>query len=240
MLIVFASVDISLAGISLSAMSVGEVSALLAQCERLCERQTGNGTVSAMDTVTVAQDMTLHPMPVTAEDMLNKLFGVVDPGVSKDECVSHSRRVLRLTPVEEDGILWLDSDSGYALNYYGMFPSVSAMARYGGEESDGGVSDFGYFFLFPYSSMSKLEAIRDQADFCGCLLQEMFDMGLPFDLYTATDDLFEAVCDYKGSLVDIRLLDEKQSNDGGRYILILSIEPEAFTAADDLVADELR
>jgi len=216
-------------------MTADEVMALLAQAAQ----RTEIGTVSAKDTAADTQDMIPLPVPVTAEDMLSKLFGVVDPEVSKDECVSQSRRVLRLTPEEEEGVLWLESDGGYGVNYYGMFPDVSAMVRYGDDEFADRVCDFGYFFLFPYTSAGKQEAIRDQADFCGSLLQEMADMGMPFDLYTDTDDLFEAVCDYRGSLVDIRLLDEKGASDEGRYILILSIEPGAFTAADDFVAEEM-
>lgn len=232
--IVLSSVGSCFAGTSLSAMTVDEVTALLAHAGQ----QTDNGTVSAKDTVAETQDMILLPVSVTAEDMLNKLFGVVDPGVSKDECVSQSRRVLRLTPEEEDGVLWLESDGGYGLNYYGMFPAVSAMARYGDGNDGGNVNDFGYFFLFPYSSASKQKVIGDQADFCGCLLQEMADMGLALDLYTATDDLFEAVCDYEGNFVNIRLLDDKYAAGAGRFILILSIEPGAFTAVDYLMAEE--
>ena len=65
----------------------------------------------------------------------------------------------------------------------------------------------------------------------------MADIGLPMDLNTATDDLFEAVGDYNGSFVDVRLLDEKNEGGDGRFILILSVEPGAFTAADDIVAE---
>ena len=42
--------------------------------------------------------------------------------------------------------------------------------------------------------------------------------------------------DYQGSLVDVRLLDDRNSDGSGRYILILSVEPNAFTAADDVAA----
>ncbi len=234
MALVLAGTGMCMAGSSFSTMTAEEVSELLAQVEY----RTDSGAVSAKDAAAGSGDMILLPVPVTAEDMMTKLYGVVDTGVSKDECVRQSRSKLRLTPEEDNGVLWLESDGGYGVNYYGMFPAVSAMVRYGDDGSADRVSDFGYFFLFPYTSAGKQEAIRDQADFCGSLLQEMADMGLAMDLNTATDDLFEAVGDYNGNFVDIRLLDEKGASDAGRYILILSIEPGAFTAADDFVAED--
>lgn len=218
---------------SLSTMTVGEVSELLAQAGPTAE----SSSVSAKDTEREYSEMVLLPVPVTAEDMMTKLYGVVDPGVSKDECVRQSRERLRLTPQEDSGALWLESATGYGVNYYGMFPDVSAMVRYGDDNGGVSVSDYGYFFLFPYTQSSRQDAIRDQADFCGSLLQEMADMGLAMDLNTASDDLFEAVGDYNGNFVDIRLLDEKGVANGGRYILILSIEPGAFTPVDNIMAD---
>ena len=209
-----AGVSLTSTAVSFSTMTVEEVSALLAQTEST----HADMTASAKDGVG-SGDMMLLPVVLTAEDMITKVYGVVDPEVSKDECVRSSRALLGLTPEDDNGALWL--------------PDGSAMVRFG----DSKVSDFGYFFLFPYASGDKRERIREQADFCGSLLQEMADIGLPMDLNTATDDLFEAVGDYKGNFVDVRLLEEKGDADSGRYILILSIEPGAFTPADDVMAD---
>ena len=217
------------AAVSFSAMTVEEVSALLSQAGQAA----GQASVSAKDTAGSAGAVVLLPVELTAEDLVTKVYGVVDPCVSKDECVRKSRELLRLTPEDDSGALWLETAGGYGVNYYGMIPDVSAMARFGNEK----VSDFGYFFLFPYNAGERQSGIREQTDFCSSLLQEMTDIGLSMDLNTETDDLFEAVGDYKGSFVDIRLLDDRKDNGSGRYILILSVEPGAFTPADDVMAD---
>lgn len=217
------------AAVSFSAMTVEEVSALLSQAGQAA----GHASVSAKDTAGSAGAVVLLPVELTAEDLVTKVYGVVDPCVSKDECVRKSRELLRLTPEDDSGALWLETAGGYGVNYYGMIPDVSAMARFGNEK----VSDFGYFFLFPYNAGDRQSGIREQTDFCSSLLQEMTDIGLSMDLNTETDDLFEAVGDYKGSFVDIRLLDDRKDNGSGRYILILSVEPGAFTPADDVMAD---
>lgn len=217
------------AAVSFSAMTVEEVSALLSQAGQAA----GHASVSAKDTAGSAGAVVLLPVELTAEDLVTKVYGVVDPGVSKDECVRKSRELLRLTPEDDSGALWLETAGGYGVNYYGMIPDVSAMARFGNEK----VSDFGYFFLFPYNAGDRQSGIREQTDFCSSLLQEMTDIGLPMDLNTESDDLFEAVGDYKGSFVDVRLLDERNESGSGRYILILSVEPGAFTPADDVMAD---
>ena len=53
---------------------------------------------------------------------------------------------------------------------------------------------------------------------------------------TSADALFEACGDYNGNFVNVRLLDEKMGNSEGRYVLYLSVEPRAFTPADNLAA----
>lgn len=218
------------AATSFSTMSVEEVSALLAQAKDASDHTAASAKDAA---ASASEEPVLLPVSLTAEDMVSKVYGVLDTGLDKQGCVSEARRLLRLTPEEDHGALWLETDGGYSVNYYGMVPEVSAIARFGDDK----VSDYGFFFLFPYGSGDKHSSIRRQADFCGSLLQEMADIGLLMDLNTATDDLFEAVGDYKGNFVDVRLLDEKGEGDSGRYILILSVEPGAFTAADDIVAD---
>lgn len=215
---------------SFSTMSVEEVSALLASAGAAADRAAASAKDAAVSTSEVPVPL---PVELTAEDMVSKVYGVLDTNLDKQGCVSEARRLLRLTPEEDNGVLWLETDGGYRVNYYGMVPDVSAMARFGDDK----VSDYGFFFLFPYSGGDKHDSVRSQADFCGSLLQEMADIGLPMDLNTESDDLFEAVGDYRGNFVDVRLLDEKGEGGSGRYILILSVEPRAFTAADDIVAD---
>lgn len=211
---------VCMAATSFSAMSVEEVSTLLSRSEG----RTVSQAVSAKDTVGAVR--------VNVGDMVGKIFGLFDTEVSKGECVDRSRQQLNLTPEDDEGALWLESDGGYVIDYYGMRPNVSAMARFGDNQPESKLTDFGYFFLFPYTDATKRESVREQADFCGSLLQEMADLGLPMELYTDSDDLFEAIGDYNGSLVDIRLLDETKAG-GGRYILILSVEPGALGEVAD-------
>ncbi|MDE7401929.1 MAG: hypothetical protein K2M87_00775 [Muribaculaceae bacterium] len=205
---------------SFSDMAVEEVSYLLSEA------------ASAKDAATKITHLNAAPVPVVvnAADIIGKVYGVIDPALSKGECKANARRLIGLNPTEEADVLWLDSDLGFRLNYSGMLPELSAMARYSGA----GATDYGYFFLFPYNKGGKDECGNSQAQFCGALLQEMHDMGLPMNLNTASEDLFEAIGDYNGSMVDVRLLDEPsaETEGAGRYILILSVEPNAFTAAD--------
>ena len=93
-----AGVCLTSAAVSFSAMTVEEVSALLSQAGQAA----GHASVSAKDTAVV-----LLPVELTAEDLVSKVYGVVDPGVSKDECVRKSCELLRLTPEDDSGALWL-------------------------------------------------------------------------------------------------------------------------------------
>lgn len=172
------------------------------------------------------------PLQLTATDMIENVYGFVDPLAGKEKCIDCVKTRLRLCPDQDNGAMWLDNDRGYSIDYSGMLPPVTAMARYG----DSGAEEYAYFFLFPYASGQRRITMQDQTDFCGSMLQEMADMGLQMDLLTGGPDLFEAVGEHCGSLVDIRLLDEKHPEGSGRFILLLSIEPNAFTPADNLTA----
>lgn len=206
--------------VGFSTMSVEEISTLIDM------QGTSDSSIhSAKEAVTEIP----VPVSLTAGDMVSKVYGVVDPNVCKDECVHQARTLLGVSPQEDVDALWLESADGFVVDYYGMRPQVSAMARYDNGSERKGVADYGYFFLFPYTSDTKASSISSQSEFCGSLLQEMYDSGLALDLNTATDDLFEAVGEHNGSLVDVRLLDDKQQIGDGRFILILSVEPYAFT-----------
>lgn len=209
-------------------MSVEEVSALLAEAP-----SAARVSASAKDAVAQASDAPLPAVELSAEDMMTKVYGVISPDVSKEQCSDMAHSILRLRPEEDNAALWLDSADGYVISYSGMQPEVSAMARFG-EDS---VSDFCFFFLFPYEKDSKDDSTRRQADFCGSLLQEMHDIGMMMGRNSASDDLFEAMGDYKGNFVDVRLMDDRHDGENGRYILILSVEPQGFTPADDIYAD---
>lgn len=203
-----------------STMGVEEISSLID-----AQEASASVAVSAKES---ASDR-CGKVSLTAGDMVSKVYGVIDPDVHKEECVRQARKVLGLTPQEDSDALWLESADGFVVDYYGMRPQVSAMARYDDGAERAGVADYGYFFLFPYTSDTKAHSINSQSEFCGSLLQEMYDNGLALDLNTATDDLFEAVGEHNDSLVDVRLLDDKQAAGDGRFILILSVEPYAFT-----------
>lgn len=226
----FATTALGMASNSFSTMGVDEISALI-------DMHTGNSpqAASAKEAVTTVSKRAPQPVSLTAGDMVTKVYGVVDPKAGKEECVVRTRTLLSLHPQEDEGVLWLESADGFVVDYYGMQPCVSAMARYDTPAS--GATDYGFFFLFPYTSGTRKQTIENQAEFCGLLLQEMADCGLMMDLNTATDDLFEAVGEHCGSLVDVRLVDDRQTPDSGRYILILSIEPDAFKPDDDMPAD---
>lgn len=207
-----------------SEMSAREVSDLLAGAP---------ATASATDAAnaSAATSQASLPVSLTAIDMVSKVYGVADPDANKEECMRQTSDALRLVPQEDEGALWLEGAGGYLVDYYGMIPDVSAMVRFADDNS--GASDFGFFFLFPYTDASKAESIRDQADFCGTLLQEMADKGLSLDLNTASSDLFEALGEHDGSLINVRLLDDNAGSGDGRFILILSVEPRSFSPADD-------
>lgn len=211
--------------VSFSDMSAEEISALLADAP--------DSSSAAKATVAPEHAIMALPVEVTAEDLVTKIYGVIDPSVSKHECSNQAFRVLRLRPQEDNAALWLETSDGYGISYYGMQPEVSAMARFGNET----LSDFCFFFLFPYKEDSKRECTRRQADFCGSLLQEMHDIGIPMGRDSLSDDLFEASGSYKGNFVAVRLMEEQTADNEGRFILILSVEPGGFLPVDDIYAE---
>lgn len=191
--------------------------------------------VSAVDSISAISEVTKREIPVnvTAADFVTKVYGIFSPDKSKDELCEDCETVLNLLPSEDNMGLWLDSADGFHLNYYGQtIPSMSAMAAV---EKDS-VTNFGFFFLFPYNDLNREEINRQQALFCGSLLQEMQDIGAIIGVDTSADALFEACGDYNGNFVNVRLLDEQMGNSEGRYVLYLSVEPHAFNEADNLAA----
>lgn len=176
------------------------------------------------------------PMPIelTAKDFVTKIYGVLDPTANAEEISRKSTELMNLTPSADRFGLWLETSDGYAIDYYGMTPDVSAMARF----DSGDVSDFGFFFLFPYEAADKNDANKRQSEFCGAMLQEMHDIGVILGVDGCNETLFDVIGEYDGNLVEVRLIDEEKSGGDGRFVLMLSVEPGAFTATDRISAEE--
>ena len=160
---------------------------------------------------------------VDGADLIEKVYGVENYQKGKDRIITAAHEATALTPSEEAGTYWLDSDDGYQLAYNGMAPKVAAMAKFDGDDK---VEEFGYFFVFPYNADTRKAATGDQAAFCGSLLQEFNDMGMEMGVNTATTDLFDVLADNDSASVNARLIDDMADNGDGRYILFLVVNPE--------------
>lgn len=164
------------------------------------------------------------PVELTAQDFITKVYGVLDARLTKQQILDASRMAISLIPEEDEYGLWLETDDGYSISYRGMCPDVSARAVFG---DDNHVTDYGFFFLFPYEGGNRDKANSMQAEFAGTLLQEMMDMGIEMTQDTVSDALFEVSADYQQDLVDVRLVEEHNTDDNsGRFILILSVSPD--------------
>lgn len=188
----------------------------------------------------------LLPMPLhlTARDFVTKVYGVLSPTLTSDETGKEATRRLAMTPSADNLGLWLEKQDGYSVNYYGMQPDVTAMALF----SEDAVSDFGFFFLFPYSAGERKEAVERQVAFCGSLLQELQDIGAVMGNNLTTDAIFEAGGDYEGNFVLVRLIEEDaagnqidspqqvlaeaDSPSEGRFVLFLNVTPDASRDQD--------
>lgn len=171
---------------------------------------------------------------VTAADMVDKVYGVVDPACGFEQAMKVAHEWLCMSPVADEYGVWLDAADGYSVEYYGMHPTVTAMARY---DAEGNVSDYSYFFFFPYNCDCQ-DADKDQVTFCSVLLQELHDMGADMAQAFDAEALFDVCGRYEDKMVEVRLVDEgslAESNDG-RYVVSMVVEPGAFTAADDAPA----
>lgn len=169
-------------------------------------------------------------LQLSGRDLITKAYGMIPAVNDRKGTMELSESVINMTPVAEDNNLWLDSTEGYAIDYYGMTPEVSALVRL---ENDS-INDYGFFFLFPYSKIDKKSATENQVDFSKTMLQEFEDLGLDLGANPYTADLFEVSGDYTDNYVDVRLIDDQE---GERYILMLSVEPNAVSEADRLIAD---
>lgn len=178
--------------------------------------------ISLLDAAPAKTAAEENVLRVEGADLIGKVYGVEDYRQGRATVMASALQKTNLTPQEDEGAYWLDSEDGYRLAYNGMSPQVSAMARF---DSNDNVSDFGYFFVFPYTETDKRTVNSDQAAFCGDLLQEFNDMGLDIDVNEASEDLFEVVGDDNGNLINARLIDDSGESGSGRYILFLVVEP---------------
>lgn len=195
-------------------MRLAEVSALLSSVPA-----RASAAPAAKEGVAPGSGSPTGYVAVNAHDLMTKVYGFIQDGCTRSDCIADARKTVNLTPDTEGADLWLDSDDGYRLSYDGMAPDVSAMARMALDNDS--VREYCFFFLFPYhGETAKEQATRSQADFSGALLQEMADMEIPLGADANTDDLFDVEGGYLGRQVNVRLMDDLDSE---RYILMLAV-----------------
>lgn len=173
------------------------------------------------------------PLELTAMDLVSKVYGVLDTGLSQSSTVEEAGRCLNLTPSADSTGLWLESADGYVVSYYGMKPDISAVAHF----DEKGATDYCYFFLFPYAEGNREFVNHQQALFSGCLLQEMSDIGLIIGVPDSSDAIFEAFGSHADKLINVRLTEEELPGDSGLFILMLGITPRSFTHYDFIMAE---
>lgn len=167
------------------------------------------------------------PLEVNAKALITKVYGVASTSLHKHEICDAALQHLSMQPEEEESGMWLDSEDGYELSYRGMSPKMCAMAHF----NNNTLTEYRYFFIFPYISDNRAEANSNQADFAGSLLQEISDLGADMGSDILTDAIFATYGSYGESHLEVTLTD-----DSTQYILMLKIEPEAFLANDSLMA----
>lgn len=179
------------------------------------------------DIILATPSRVVKPVAVDGLDLITKVYGAVDPGLSKCNIVKETAKATGLLPQEDEYGLWLDSEDGYIVNYKGMCPRTSAMATFNGED----LEDFSFFFIFPYSADNRNEANALQCAFCGSLLQELADLGLDMHAASPVGTLFEADSEFAGNRFNIRLVDSPgNENSSARFIVIVSVDPASMQA----------
>lgn len=192
-------------------------------------RRRGNDMITLHKSLSLSAPDALE---LTAEDLVTRVYGVFESGISERELRKNCENRIEMTDNGEDSSATLQTCGNYAISYYGMRPEVTATVTFTDDE----VSDFGYIILFPYNEETKGDAVRRQSAFCGCLLQEMQDLGLDLGGEPASEELFSLAGRYEGNFIQVRLIDSEAEHGNGRFILAINVEPSGFTAADDLVA----
>lgn len=172
------------------------------------------------------------PLQLTASDLVSKVYGVLDTGLSRHQAEKEIQNRMKLSPSAEDKSLWLDSAGGYRVSYYGMMPELSAVAYF----DDDAISGYCYFFIFPYTSGNRESANVEQSLFTGSLLQEMNDVGLIIGMPDITDYIFEAMGSYQDKHIHVGLVEEANEDESGRFVLGLDVIPGSYTHNDAIMA----
>lgn len=215
-------------------MSLPEISRLLTLAQDVKVSSVQSAAEPAAPVAAVVNDSAAgSAFEVNADDMMTKVYALVSVDSKRSE-ILQSLSALNLDVDDDNSALWVATDGGYQLDYCGMRPEVTAMARFANDA----LTDYCFFFIFPYSDTAKDSVNKDQASFSGTLLQEIADRGADVGENIYSQDLYEVVGEYKGNLVDVRLMDEAGSgnDNGGRYIIMLSVEPGSFTDTDSVLA----
>lgn len=199
--------------------------ALVALTPAAAGKNTKNHTAEAPNGAEVTGAIkNLLPIEVRATDMMTKIYGLVPDSASRDEAISYVLANYSLVPEEDEYGLWLDSDSGYLLSYFGVEPRVSAMAFF--DPTDGSVGNYEYFFIFPYREGHRGAANRSVTEFCSNLIQEIGDLGTDPGVNVASDAVFEVVAEYDNRSIDVMLTEDTPTSDAeGRFLLTLSVVP---------------
>lgn len=210
----FSSIEASSSSSTLSEMTASEIISLL---------PAASSGLNSNETVTEA-------ITVSGRDLLTKAYGTISSVNSSEGAIDMAQKTMNVTPEREDNYLWLDSADGYNIEYNGMSPEVSALVRL---ENDS-ISDYGFFFLFPYSADDKENAGMDQTRFSLSMLEDFESLGVDLGANAYTSDLFEVNGDYADNYMAMRLIDDSE---GERFILLLSVEPNACNEMDRVAAN---
>lgn len=168
------------------------------------------------------------PIRVSASDLISKAYGMVDPTLPLEQFKEAVKRDIHLTPTTDEYGMWLETADGFSLIYGGQAPEVVAKAAFKGSD----LSDFAYFFIFPYASAKRESADVAQSEFSTRLLNDLHTLGLPMvgSSTMVADAIFIAGAESDEGSLAVRLDEEKSTDGSGRFVLMVSIEPAVFTA----------
>lgn len=172
------------------------------------------------------------PVSVTAYDLITKVYGLIDYDISREQAESTLAGEINVSPTSEKKSMWLDSDDGFRISYYGMTPKLAAVAYF----NDDVVSSYSYYFLFPYSPGMRDCVNLEQSLFTGSLLHEMKDFGLLVGMPDAGDVMFEAMGSYCDRHIHVGLFEETYPDESGRFILSLEVTPGSYAHNDYIMA----
>lgn len=166
--------------------------------------------------VAVVDGETNAPVHVEGADLLTKAYGISECELDSAASMAKVNSIIGFLPQEDEYGLWLDSADGYRVNYSGMCPEVSAMARY----DDGRLDEMAFFFIFRYGEGERDWANCCQARFCGNLLQELSDMGLELaaDGNVVTPVYFDVEGEHDSHPLSVKLREDE-----GSYVLALHV-----------------